>query len=159
MDSPGYRSRVAIDPTSKHPVLQRVRALAFAYPDVTEKISHGRPTFRTASVFVYFGGGVKGGDQFDLSILVKCESAEEQRACELEARYFHPAYLGPAGWVGFDLSNDLSDSHLEDKGHDDDVWAEAAELIDCSYRVTAPKRAVARLDAGEGPNLGIQQWN
>ncbi|MDV6260564.1 MmcQ/YjbR family DNA-binding protein [Rhodococcoides yunnanense] len=139
---------MAIDPTSQHPVLERVRALAFAYPDVTEKISHGRPTFRTASVFVYFGGGVKGGDQFDLSILVKCESAEEQRACELEARYFHPAYLGPSGWVGFDVSD-----------ADDDVWSEAAELIDCSYRVTAPKRSVTRLDAGEGPNLGVQQWN
>ncbi|OZE42062.1 phosphoribosylglycinamide formyltransferase [Rhodococcus sp. 05-2254-6] len=139
---------VAIDPTSKHPVLERVRALAFAYPEVSEKISHGRPTFRTSSVFVYFGGGVKGGDQHDLSILVKCESAEEQRACELEPRYFHPAYLGPAGWVGFDLSD-----------ADDDVWAEAAELIDCSYRLTAPKRNVARLDAGEGPNLGVQQWN
>ncbi|MFI8566258.1 MmcQ/YjbR family DNA-binding protein [Rhodococcus sp. NPDC078407] len=144
---------MAIDPTSKHPVLERVRALAFTYPDVTEKISHGRPTFRTASVFIYFGGGVKGGDQFDLSIVVKCESAEEQRACELEPRYFHPAYLGPAGWVGFDLSMPHDDEAA------DDVWAEAAELIDCSYRITAPKRSVARLDAGEGPDLGTQQWN
>lgn len=144
---------MAIDPTSKHPILERVRALAFAYPDVTEKVSHGRPTFRTTSVFVYFGGGVKGGDQFDLSILVKCESAEEQRACELEPRYFHPAYLGPADWVGFDLSRDRKDKA------DSDVWAEAAELIDCSYRVTAPKRAIVRLDAGEGPDLGVQQWN
>ncbi|MDJ0470844.1 MmcQ/YjbR family DNA-binding protein [Rhodococcoides fascians] len=144
---------MAIDPTSKHPILERVRALAFAYPDVTEKVSHGRPTFRTTSVFVYFGGGVKGGDQFDLSFVVKCESAEEQRACELEPRYFHPAYLGPAGWVGFDPSSDRKDKA------DSDVWAEAAELIDCSYRVTAPKRCVARLDAGEGPDLGVQQWN
>lgn len=144
---------MAIDPTSKHPVLERVRTLAFAYPDVTEKISHGRPTFRTTSVFVYFGGGVKGGDQFDLSILVKCESAEEQQACELEPRYFHPAYLGPAGWVGFDLNIPPDDEAR------DDIWAEAAELIDCSYRITAPKRSVARLDAGEGPDLGVRQWN
>ncbi|MBX5334317.1 MmcQ/YjbR family DNA-binding protein [Rhodococcus fascians] len=144
---------MAIDPTSKHPILERVRALAFAYPDVTEKVSHGRPTFRTTSVFVYFGGGVKGGDQFDLSIIVKCENAEEQRACELEPRYFHPAYLGPAGWVGFDLSDDRKDKA------DSDIWAEAAELMDCSYRITAPRRCVARLDAGEGPDLGVQQWN
>lgn len=139
---------VALDPTSRHPALERVRALAFAYPDVTEKISHGRPTFRTASVFIYFGGGVKGGDRYDLSIVVKCESAEEQRACEREPRYFHPAYLGPSGWVGFDLAD-----------ADDERWAEASELIDCSYRVTAPKRSIARLDAGEGPDLGVQQWN
>lgn len=133
---------MAIDPTSRHPVLERIRRTALSYPDAAEKISHGRPTFRTASVFVYFGGGVKGGDQFDLSILAKCESLEEQRACEEEPRYFHPAYLGPAGWVGFDLSD-------ADAG----VWKEASELIDCSYRVTAPARALARLDAGEGPQV------
>ncbi|WP_308070522.1 MmcQ/YjbR family DNA-binding protein [Rhodococcus sp. I2R] len=138
---------MAVDPTSNHPCLSRVRAMALAYPDATEKISHGRPTFRTANVFVYFGGSVKGGDDFDLSIVVKCESAEEQRACESEPRYFHPAYLGPAGWVGFDLSD------TENSKAGEDIWAEAAELIDCSYRVTAPKRAVARLDAGEGPTL------
>ncbi len=139
-----YRVRVAVDPTSKHPYLEHVRALALAYPDASEKISHGRPTFRTDKVFLYFGGGVKSGDDFDLSIIVKCDSAEEQRACESEPRYFHPAYLGPFGWVGFDLSGADTES---------DVWQEAAELIDCSYRATAPKRAVARLDAGEGPSF------
>lgn len=151
-----YRVRVAVDPTSKHPYLERVRAIALAYPDASEKIAHGRPTFRTDKVFAYFGGGVKGGDDHDLSIIVKCESAEEQRACESEPRYFHPAYLGPFGWVGFDLSGaDPTADAISDPTTDPaaDVWVEAAELIDCSYRVTASARAVARLDAGEGPSL------
>ncbi|RYZ48106.1 MAG: amidohydrolase [Sphingobacteriales bacterium] len=115
---------------------------------------HVLPNFPTGHIGILPDGAASTtSDEFDLSIIVKCESAEEQRACELEPRYFHPAYLGPAGWVGFDLSSDRKDKA------DSDVWAEAAELIDCSYRVTAPKRAIARLDAGEGPDLGVQQWN
>ena len=33
------------------PVLGRVRALALAFPDATEKISHGHPAFFTTKVF------------------------------------------------------------------------------------------------------------
>ena len=45
-----------------------------------------------------------------------------------------PAYLGPAGWTGLDLT-DATD------------WDELAELLEDSFRVTAPKRLVDSLDA------------
>ena len=37
-----------------------------------------------------------------------------------------PAYLGPSGWVGVDLDTDTD-------------WTEIAELLDASYRLTAPQ--------------------
>ena len=45
--------------------------------------------------------------------------------------------LGPSGWLGLDL-----DAHSD--------WIELAELLDASYRVTAPRRLVRELDAHNG---------
>ena len=53
-----------------------------------------------------------------------------------EERFFEPAYWGPAGWVGLDLRVAEPD------------WDEVRELVDMSYRNTAPARLVRQLDAG-----------
>ena len=45
-----------------------------------------------------------------------------------------PAYLGPYGWIGLDLDETTD-------------WTEVAELLDASYRLTAPKKLIAELDA------------
>ena len=47
-------------------------------------------------------------------------------------RFFVPPYVGSKGWIGADL----------DVGQD---WDELADLIDESYRMTAPKKLVAQL--------------
>ncbi len=52
-------------------------------------------------------------------------------------RYFIPAYIGPRGWVGYDV----------DLGHED--WGEVRELIVESYRLAAPKRLAAALGVSE----------
>ncbi|MDR7327300.1 MULTISPECIES: MmcQ/YjbR family DNA-binding protein [Catenuloplanes] len=118
------------------PLLRRVREIALAFPDAAEKISHGHPAFYTTKVFAYYGGSLKvDGEwvQHERSLLVLADP--DDRAALLGGdRGYLPAYLGPAGWVGVDL----------DDGTD---WAEVAELLDASYRRTAGKRRVARLDA------------
>ena len=121
------------------PLLARVRGLALAYPEAVEKVAHGRPTFRTAKVFAYYGGGVKppgGGphEQHDHSLLMRAGDDEELRAMREDPRTFHPAYLGPFGWYGIDLG----------EGTD---WTEIGELLEESYRATAPARLVRALDA------------
>jgi len=63
--------------------------------------------------------------------------SDENQALRDDPRFYVPAYPGPSGWLGFDL-DDL----------DDDGWSEAAELMDASYRLTAPPRCVALLDRG-----------
>ena len=48
-------------------------------------------------------------------------------------RFFVPPYVGPSGWIGVYL----------DRGAD---WDELAELLRDAYRLTAPKRLLARLE-------------
>lgn len=117
------------------PVLARVRAIALALPGTDEKVSHGRPAFFTKKVFAYYGGSLRvDGDwvQHPHAVIVLPDPDDRPALLE-DDRTFVPAYLGPSGWVGVDL-DDATD------------WDEVAELLDASYRLTAPKRLVAELD-------------
>ncbi len=117
------------------PLLARVREIALAFPGSDEKESHGRPAFYTRKVFAYYGGSVKvDGDwtQHDQAIIFLPDPGERP-ALEADDRFWVPAYLGPSGWLGLDL----------DTGSD---FNELAELLDDSYRVTAPKRLIGELD-------------
>ena len=119
------------------PYLARVRGLAAAFPASAEKVSHGRPAFYTKKVFAYYGGSLKvDGDwvQHPHSLVV-LPDPDDRRALLEEERAYVPAYLGPSGWIGVDV--DRSDTD----------WAEVDELLDASYRMTAPSRCVAELDA------------
>ena len=118
------------------PVLARVRALAHAMPGAAEKVSHGRPAFFTKKIFAYYGGSVRRDDawiQHPQSIMFLPDVGERDALLEQEQIYV-PAYLGPSGWLGFDLVEDSD-------------WNEVGELIDASYRLTAGRRLVAELDA------------
>jgi predicted DNA-binding protein (MmcQ/YjbR family) len=118
------------------PLLGRLRELALAFPDAAEKISHGHPAFYTKKVFAYYGGSVKVDsiyERHEHSVLV-LSYPDEREALADDGRCYMPAYLGPSGWVGLDLSEDTD-------------WAEIGELLDASYRRTAGPRRVARLDA------------
>ena len=114
------------------PILGRLRALALAFPDAAEKISHGHPAFFTTKIFAYYGGSVKVDGayrQHEHSVLVLIDAAEREALLE-EERCYVPAYLGAYGWIGVDLDHDVD-------------WAEVNELLDASYRRTAGPRRVA----------------
>lgn len=118
------------------PLLARVRSIALDLPGSSERVSHGRPWFFTKTGFAVYGGSVKGDHghlQHPRALLVSAEP-DERPAWLDDERFFVPAYLGPSGWVGFDLDDDTD-------------WQLAAELVETSYRRTAPKRLVAELDA------------
>lgn len=120
------------------PVLARVRRIALALPDAAEKVSHGIPAFYTTKVFAYYGGSVKtdgGYERRPESLLVLADPAERPALLE-DPRFFHPMYLGVSGWVGLDLTD--SDDRTD--------WAEVAELVESSYRLTAGVRRVRLLD-------------
>jgi predicted DNA-binding protein (MmcQ/YjbR family) len=116
------------------PVLAHVRACVAAFPGVDEKVSHGRPAFFTKKVFAYYGGSLKiRGEwvQHPHSIVVQPDPDDRPALME-DPRVYVPAYLGPSGWIGFDL-------------HDDE-WDEVVELLDASFRLTAPRRLLDELD-------------
>lgn len=119
------------------PILARVRRIALAFPEATEKISHGRPTFSAPKMFAVYGGSRKNPSgphtRYDHGLLVKVDDSERQ-ALQQDVRFFFPAYLGPFGWLGLDLDAAAVD------------WEEVGELVDASYRLQAPARLVRRLD-------------
>ena len=118
------------------PYLARVGELASALPGSAEKVSHGRPAFFTSKVFAYYGGSLKVDGtwvEHPHAVIVQPDPADRHALIE-EARVFVPAYLGPSGWLGIDVD-----------GADTD-WSEVAELLDASFRLTAPKRLIAELD-------------
>ncbi|MGJ0120598.1 MmcQ/YjbR family DNA-binding protein [Williamsia sp. MIQD14] len=121
------------------PVLGRVRDIARAFPEATEVVAHGRPTFRCGRVFCHYGGSIRGGERREQSILVLPDPAEAD-ALRSDPRVFVPAYLGPSGWLGLDLSG------RGDVSGDAPDWDEVGELIDASYRRIAPARLVRLLD-------------
>lgn len=114
------------------PHLIRVRELAMALPEVTEIVTHGRPTFRCGKMFGNYGGSQKGGIRHEQSVLFIPDPGE-QAALVADSRFFVPAYFGPYGWLGLDLDETTD-------------WDEVAELLDASYRQIAPRRLIAELD-------------
>ena len=99
------------------------------------KVSHGRPTFFTRKVFAIFGGVVKGDHQSDAlgRALVFLPEPAERPALLADPRFVVPGYEGAYGWLALDLRDGVD-------------WAEVGELVEASYRLTAPPRLVAELD-------------
>jgi predicted DNA-binding protein (MmcQ/YjbR family) len=123
------------------PGLAELRTLALGFPEVYEKVSHGRPAFFAAKMFAMYGGSSKmisPGEMtpFPHSVLVKVDDSD-RRSLEQDGRFFFPAYLGPLGWLGLDLTAAKID------------WAEVQELVDASYRIVATRKLIRRLDEAD----------
>ena len=137
----GYRRAVPhplrYDPGD--PQLARLRELCLQFPEASEKVSHGRPTFRARVMFAGYSGMVKAPvagqpmQQLPRAVLFVV-SASERPALDQDPRFFLPAYYGAYGWLGLDL--DAADVD----------WQEVAELVDASYREVSGPRLVRLLD-------------
>ncbi|BBY98111.1 phosphoribosylglycinamide formyltransferase [Mycolicibacterium fallax] len=132
------------------PGLAELRRIALDLPGAFEKISHGRPSFCVPTMFAIYGGNIKvptdaqrrwadsattrtGMITVPHCVLMKVDPAERP-ALEQDSRFFHPAYVGPFGWLGLNFDAAPVD------------WTEVAELVDASYRLTAAKRLIKQLD-------------
>jgi predicted DNA-binding protein (MmcQ/YjbR family) len=114
--------------------LVKVSDVCLALPGADRTLSGDYATFRVrGKVFAYFlddhhGDGI-------VSVCVKSELGENvDRARRDPERYYLPAYVGPRGWFGLRL----------DRGRVD--WREVANVVERSYRLTAPKTLLAKLD-------------
>lgn len=123
------------------PHLVRLREICLSLPGADEKVSHGRPNFFTRKVFAIYGGSLKGDHFAEVArrALLFLPDAVDRPALLEDERFFVPAYVGTAGWLGL--------SFLLPGRPEDVDWDEVAELVDASYRNTAPRRLVAELDA------------
>lgn len=117
--------------------LRELREIALDFPGSFEKISWGRPVFCAPKIFVMYGGNEKRSGAmvpFPYSMLVKVDESD-RHALEQDGRFYHPAYMGPSGWVGLDFTAAEVD------------WDEVSELVDASYRLVAAKKLIKELDA------------
>lgn len=116
--------------------LTELRGLALGFPEAFEKVSWGRPVFCAPKMFAIYGGNLKrdsGMVAFPHSLLVKVDDSD-RKSLDQDNRFFYPAYLGPSGWMGLDLTAAKVD------------WDEVGELLDASFRLVAPKKLIKQLD-------------
>jgi len=116
-------------PTAR--ALGRLRRICLALPEAVEIETWGHPTFRVRNkIFVGCGAGEDGRPQMSC----KAPPGEQQAlVASNPERFFVPAYVGSKGWVGVYLEGAVD-------------WVEVTELVEESYRLTAPKRLVALLE-------------
>ena len=117
------------------PSLAELRRICLRLPGAAEKVSHGRPCFFTRKIFAIYGAVAKGdhhAGRYDQSVVI-LPHPDEAAALLANSHAFVPAYWGPYGWVGLDLT-------AADVG-----WEEVSELVTDSFRLTAPRSLVARL--------------
>jgi hypothetical protein len=117
-------------------VLERVRGLCLGLPEVTERLSHGEPTWfvRGKKTFVMYAE-----QHHDDRVGFWCAAPEGAQESLVEAdpeHFFRPPYVGHRGWLGV---------YLDVEGVD---WGQLAEIVEDAYREVAPKALIAQLDNG-----------
>ena len=114
--------------------LDTLRRLCLALPEVTERLSHGEPTWfvRGTKTFVMYAD-----HHHDDRLAFWCAAppgAQEVLVTAAPERFFVPQYVGHRGWLGVRLDVPVD-------------WDDIADLVTDAYRQVAPKRLLAQLDA------------
>ena len=92
--------------------LERVRRMCATMPSVTEKVSHGMPTFfveKDKGVFAMFAYNHHEDGHLALWVPVP-EGLQPLLIEDAPATYFKPPYVGSSGWVGIELDRIRDDA-------------------------------------------------
>jgi hypothetical protein len=106
--------------------VQRVRHLCVALPGVTERVSHGEPSWFVGKQFVTFAD--RHHDDRVAFWAAAPDGAQEHWIGLDPGRYFRPPYVGGRGWVGVYLDVEQD-------------WEEVAEIIEAARVVVAPPKS------------------
>lgn len=111
----------------------RLRRLCLELPEVSERLSHGEPSWfiRDKKLFVALSD-----HHHDDRVGFWCAAPEGVQAARVASdpeRFFVPPYVGHRGWLGVYLDVPVD-------------WDEVADLVEDAYRTVAPKRLLAQLD-------------
>jgi hypothetical protein len=114
--------------------LATLRSLCLAFPEVTERMSHGEPTWfvKGKKTFVTYAD-----HHHDERVAFWCaapDGAQEALIAAAPQRYFRPPYVGMRGWLGVYLDVPVD-------------WDEIAAIVEDAYRIVAPKKLLIQLDA------------
>jgi len=105
-------------------LLTRLRAVCLAFPEAVEAAGVGAPSFKVRDKIFAMQHPADGRP----SLWCKAQAGFQPVLVASDpARFFVPPYVGGHGWVGVWLDVDQD-------------WSQIEELVETSYRMTAPKR-------------------
>jgi hypothetical protein len=111
---------------------ERLRAICLALPEVTERVSHGSPTFFVREKRTLCTIHPSGHHGERPSIWAPAPpGVQAQLVGEEGDRFFRPPYVGGRGWIGLYLDRDVD-------------WDEVEQIVADAYRQVAPKTLVSR---------------
>jgi len=112
----------------------RIRALILSWPQTSEKISHGSPTFWGGKkTFASFHVNHHGDGR--VALWLKAPQGAQEALIDADPEvFFRPPYVGPSGWVGIQVERAVD-------------WDVVEGLLEEGYRLVAPRRAIAELEA------------
>ena len=135
---PRVLAKLVAQATSPEHLVAQVRERALALPDADEVLSHGMPCFGVikGKKFAYVSQDHHGDGK--TALLVKVSGLDEQQQLieNDPERYYRPAYFGDS-WIGIRL----------DLGEND--WDHIADWLQRSWRISAPKKLTAMMDAAD----------
>lgn len=106
--------------------LARVRVMTLALPEVSERPSHGAPTwFAGKRVFATFWND-HHGDGHVAALVPAPPGVQEQLIARDPRVYYRPPYVGVKGWVGIEVAK-VSDETL--RFHVETAWEMVAPRI------------------------------
>jgi hypothetical protein len=111
-------------------ILARVRDICLAFPETSERLSHGAPTFfvREKRAFVMVLTNHHGDGRF--AIWCAAEQGVQSMLGEADPeRFFVPPYVGHRGWLGVRLDRALD-------------WDELTGILEDAYASVAPPKLV-----------------
>ena len=114
--------------------LSRLRKLCLALPEAHEVEAWGEPTFRVRNKLFAMHAAANnhhGGGRPAVWIKAVREN-QDLMVRTAPDRFFVPPYVGPSGWIGVWLDKNVD-------------WDEVGELLCDGYRLTAPKKLLAKL--------------
>ena len=115
--------------------LKQVRRICLALPEVTERLSHGAPTWFVRDKKTFCTFWVDGHHQHEFPHLwLPASPGVQEELVETEpGHFFRPPYVGHRGWIGVRMDGDID-------------WDEITAMVEEAYRLVAPKKLVAQLD-------------
>ena len=128
--------------TKQTPVLDRVRRIALALPDVNERVSHGEPCFfvRDKRPLCYFHDNHNDDGRVSLWCPAPLGVGEELVSAD-PMRFFAP----PTSSSG--VFNQWLGVYLDKLGARRVDWGEVASILEAAFRLVAPARLVKELDS------------
>ena len=120
--------------------LHQLRSLCLALPEVTERLSHGEPTWFVAKKTFVTYADHHHSDRLAFWCAAPT-GAQDFLVGSDPRRFFVPPYVGHRGWLGVYLDVPLD-------------WDEIEDIIVDAYRVVAPNRLVGQLDAADAARQG-----